>query len=359
MKIIQLSDWPINEIYKEIQNGKHIDRHNTLYGYDALLNEGFDVITVYPGKMTVLSRSINYIGRKFGYTNTFIQLRCLILTWRNRDIQAIYCHMLQFTAFLSTMRKKRFLRIPLITISHDALSEKQSNLKVWQGIDRVLTLGEKTLKLCIEKANIPERHRNYIDWGADLDFCSQYTQKERRSLDFILATGIANRDYDLLIEVFKDIPELNLRIFSSTYQPIVSLPSNVIIDNQMTRSSTNKLLPFYYNSLATVIPLKQRLDFCNGASILFESMAMKRPVIITDSKANLVDVEKEKIGFNIEFNDKKGWVDAIRYLQAHPNEAEEMGERGYKLANEKYNYMNFCNQLIVNINWLILKDINH
>jgi glycosyltransferase involved in cell wall biosynthesis len=346
MKIIQLTDYPIDNVFNEIQKGCEIERHNVLYGYDALLKEGYEVVVVCSSKRNVLSRTINFIGRLLGYTNTYIQIKCLLISFFDSDVKAIYCHMLQLTSFLSVMRKLKILKVPILTISHDILSERQSSLKVWSGIDEVLALSEKTLSLCIEKEEIPERHKNYIDWGADLDFCSRYVQEEERSLNYIVATGVANRDYDLLIEVFRELPDIDLKIFSSNYHPSISLPANITVDNEMTRTSTGKLLPFYYNAIAAVIPLKENIDFCNGSTILFEAMAMKRPIIITKSKANVLDVEKEKMGFEISFSDKDGWVKAINYLQKNPVEANEMGVRGFLLAKERYNYNNLTKKNI-------------
>lgn len=138
---------------------------------------------------------------------------------------------------------------------------------------------------------------------------------------------------------------MNLNILSSNCQFDVIQPHNVFIDKNMSRTSTSKLLPYYYHALAVAIPLKEKMDYCTGATILMESMAMHKPVIITASKANLIDVKKEKIGLEVDYGDVNGWREAILYLVEHPDELKEMGERAYHLAKTRYNYNNYCKQI--------------
>jgi glycosyltransferase involved in cell wall biosynthesis len=95
--------------------------------------------------------------------------------------------------------------------------------------------------------------------------------------------------------------------------------------------------------------LKEKLDFGNGGTVMMESMAMRRPIIITSSRANLLDVKKEKIGLEVDYGDVNGWIEAILYLKEHNDEAKEMGERAYHLAKTRYNYNNYCKQLLFEI----------
>ena len=59
-----------------------------------------------------------------------------------------------------------------------------------------------------------------------------------------------------------------------------------------------------------------------------------------------MDVEKEKIGLLVDFGDVEGWRQAIEYLKSNPDEARQMGERGFLLAQRKYNYKLFCGHLL-------------
>lgn len=177
-----------------------------------------------------------------------------------------------------------------------------------------------------------------------------YSQK------IIIGAGVANRDYDIVIKAIESINNINLIIKSSNVKIEVPLPDNVFLDTNLTRfNSTTMLLPYYYEALATVIPLKKPLDYCNRATIMCEAMAMRCPVIVTKSKANYINVAKEKIGLEVDFGDIKGWEEAIKYSIEHPDHMREMGERAYYLAKTKYNYNIFCKEILDEINNPIYK----
>ena len=133
------------------------------------------------------------------------------------------------------------------------------------------------------------------------------------------------------------------------YQLPANTSKNVLLDRSIDRNNVGKLRSYYYHSIAVGIPLQEDLDWCNGSTVLFEAMTMSKPVIMTAAKANLIDIEKEKIGISVGFGDKKGWIDAINYLKANPDEAKEMGERGFALVQKKHNYNLFCSRLLEEI----------
>ncbi len=357
MKVIQLTDLPVREIYDRIKAGEDIDRHNILYGYDALKESGWEVTDISEYKRTFLNRVINGIGFRLGYTHLVLQLKCLR---KVRQADLIYCHILQLAPFLSLMKRMGLLKTPVLAIAHDAFSEKATSFKTWKGLDKVLSFGEKTRELVLAKHVLPSQHRDYIDWGVDVDFYTNWAQKQAENprLNSIVVSGGANRDNDLMVEVFRDIPELELVICNIAYQQPADTPQNVLLDRTIDRSNVGKLRPYYYHSLAVGIPLKEDISWCNGSTVLFEAMSMSKPVIMTATKANLIDIEKEKIGITVGFGDKKGWIDAIRYLENHPEEAREMGERGYALVQKKYNYNLFCNKLLDEISRFDKKQSN-
>lgn len=352
MKIIQLSNLPIEEIYSQIKQGILIDRHNALYGYDFLISQGIEVIPITSYKRTILSKIVNRSGFLIWgqHADYYLQILAIKAAQKNK-VNAVYCHYLNFTPLISFLRRIHLFNYPLIVISHDAFSQKITTVTTWKGIDRVLTLGERTLELSKEKENLSQINCDFIDWGADLDLIDNYyfSQTEQPKLDSIIATGVANRDYNTIISAMNGIENMKLNILSSYCPFDVIQPNNVVVDKNMSRSATMKLLPHYYNALAVAIPLKEKMDYCTGATILMEAMAMHKPVIITASKANLIDVKKEKIGLEVDYGDVNGWREAILYLMEHPDEAKEMGERAYHLAKTRYNYNNYCKQLFMEI----------
>lgn len=347
MTIIQLSDLPIEEVYNKIQLKEDYERHNVLYGYDVLKESQWNILTISNYKKTFLNRVINGIGFRFGYTHLVLQLKCLKQVHK---ADLIYCHILQLTPLLSILKKIGILKIPVIAISHDAFSERATSLNKILELDKVIFFGKKTLEIAQKKNKLPKIHNDYIDWGVDMPFYTEWIKKQTLSptLTTVVASGCANRDYDLLIDVFKNIPELKLYIFGRDFKP-ENLSNNIIIDNNIDINNVGKLRLHYYNCLAVAIPLKIELDWCNGTTVLLEAMTMSKAVIMTESKANLIDIEKEGIGILVKYGDINGWQKAIKYLQTNPEIAKKMGEKGFLLASTKYNYKIFCKQLVMQV----------
>ena len=85
-----------------------------------------------------------------------------------------------------------------------------------------------------------------------------------------------------------------------------------------------------------MIPLmKDHINYCVGLTSIIEAMAMGKPIISSPNPYSPVDITKEKIGLVADSEEE--WVAAIKYMQDHPAEAEAMGQRARRLAEEYYN----------------------
>jgi glycosyltransferase involved in cell wall biosynthesis len=95
---------------------------------------------------------------------------------------------------------------------------------------------------------------------------------------------------------------------------------------------------------------------CTGLTVVFESMAMGKPIITTKNEFYSLDVEESGVGLNVDFNDKDGWINAINYMIENPELAASMGIKGKALCKEQYNYDLFCAELIQNIENIIIES---
>lgn len=208
MKIIQLSNLPIEEVYTQIKQGILLDRHDTLHGYDFLLGKGIEVIPITNYKKTVVTKIVNRLGLLFwgDHADYYLQIVAIRAAKRNK-VNVIYCPYVHITPLMSFLRRIHLIDYPLIVIAHDAFSQKTTSLTTWKGIDRILTLGERTLELSKEKENLSEINCGFIDWGADLELIDNYyfSQTEKPKLESIIASGIANRDYNTIISAMNGI----------------------------------------------------------------------------------------------------------------------------------------------------------
>jgi glycosyltransferase involved in cell wall biosynthesis len=106
----------------------------------------------------------------------------------------------------------------------------------------------------------------------------------------------------------------------------------------------------YYNCLAVAIPTTVKEKIAPfGSTVVIEAMAMGKPIISTRNDLYPFSLEKEKIGFEVDFSDVEGWKQCVNYLIEHPDETKEMGERAKFLCKKKYNYEAFAKELVEHI----------
>ena len=229
----------------------------------------------------------------------------------------------------------------------------------FKGLDKIIFIN-KTLAEESKKYKV-EGNTDYLrGWGVDHDFFEHYNKEQQAhpKLNFIYATGGAARDYNTLIEAFKNL-NFDLRItarpnFESELN--TEIPTNVKVDSSITPglTSTGKLRSEYYNSLAVALPIKQDPTFAPfGSTVFFEAMAAGKAIIATDNKAFAFDIEKAGIGILVDYYDKEGWKKAIKFLIDNPEKAKEMGEEAQRLSREIYNYITFSNEVLTHVDALV------
>jgi len=71
---------------------------------------------------------------------------------------------------------------------------------------------------------------------------------------------------------------------------------------------------------------------------LFEYMASGKPVVASNFPEMRRIIEEGRCGLLVDPTDPGDIARAVLYLLEHPQEAEEMGRRGRKLVEERYNW---------------------
>lgn len=97
--------------------------------------------------------------------------------------------------------------------------------------------------------------------------------------DFVLALGRSNRDFDILVKMWKHplLQSSRLIIISDTWNPSGELPSNVKHLNNVKGDAS---LPYISNCKVSIVTLIDP-KLCSGDTVLLNSMMMGKPVVIS------------------------------------------------------------------------------
>lgn len=111
----------------------------------------------------------------------------------------------------------------------------------------------------------------------------------------------------------------------------------------------NSLINIYHSADVVVLSSKSE----SFGKVLVEANACGKPVVSTATTGAKEIIQDGHNGFLVPIGDAEALADKILYLLDHPQEAEEMGERGRKLVYEKFGdntekIINFWRQIIKN-----------
>lgn len=148
-------------------------------------------------------------------------------------------------------------------------------------------------------------------------------------------------------------PDFSVHLFghcSFTDQDLEAIPGyHLVKDNLIFYGYTDQAKAFAYaaKSVAGLALLKPIGDYPESYTTkMFEYMVLGLPVITSNFPLYRAVVEENRCGFCIDPADPVALVESLRFLIDHPDEAEQMGERGRKAAETSYNWVSEAPKLL-------------
>lgn len=346
MKVLMVNDYPLDSYYQKWQEG--LTPSQQLWGKVELDREKeFELIILPHQKFKFL----DYVGNKLHIEHFDQQIRALLI---KNEIDVIYAPFAAATTkFLLILKYFGIIKIPIVAMIHyPLLGSNSSNKfiksfgkKLMKGFDRMLFISENIKTDNINSFSLtPEEYEKrfvHLNWGAETAFYDKNLPSVNvEKSDYFISSGQTDRDFDTLIEAFRGLNS-KLKIFAKPdYKPkTTDIPPNVEIN---TRSiSSKEIIELYKNSIAVLICFKMRQKSTLGLTVLFDSMAIGKPVIMTENPYVDVDVEKEGIGFSVAEGDVQAWKQKLKKLIDNPEMVETMGNKSFELHKTKYNMDNF------------------
>ncbi|MEB3293013.1 MAG: hypothetical protein VKJ24_07620 [Synechococcales bacterium] len=365
MKILFVMHYNIEQEWHYWQTSQNLTMPtHILWGLTHLSNHELEVDLLPYEKYPILKK----IGTKLKLGNLDHQLRA-VLCQGNYDL--VYCSGPTDTVFLSLLRHLGILRKPLVVklerpFRDTTINRLLAKILVY-GHDKVLCLSQRLYDQLRNDYQIPEEMLGTLEWGPHL---SSYEKNIDLSTDnltaedltaksqensFWISTGGENRDYNTLVSAFQGI-NFPLRVYctGNSAPDAAKVPPHVSVfySDRLEKKTVTfpQMLELYRRAYAIAIPLDippHRASYSNsyGLTSLLDALAMGKATLMTRNQQVDIDIEKEKIGFWLDYQDVVGWQQAISYLMAHPEEVQEMGDRAYYLAQNKYNLENYSAQL--------------
>ena len=151
--------------------------------------------------------------------------------------------------------------------------------------------------------------------------------------NFSLAIGRSNRDYDFLIDAWKQMPEENkLLIVSDEYKTNEKLPKNIILRNDI---NGNKQFPYIINCNLMIIPIADG-DICSGDTVLLKAMSFYKTVVVTEpSTLSEMYIENGKNGIAVR-KEKKTFIECINKILKSEEKKLNISRMARKSYLEKF-----------------------
>lgn len=356
IKVLQPSDYSFDRIIEAKAQGKEAFIVS-LFGYEYLSQEKeLDITVIYPDRNKRITKILTKLFKLEG-RNFLLQLKTIKLSSK---FDVVYYATDRHPYLIALARLFGFCKCPILMVSHFTYNPRtvKSIVKrlilrierffVYRGIDRIVFASQNVLDLAKEKCKIPKRHWTNAGWGADLDYFSKEEKFKKPFEDYYFAAGSANRDYHTLIEAFRQMPDkyLIISISPANLKNEYPLPENVKVFDY-TKYGIDvyvHLRDLYQDSLAVLIPVMKENHVPNGASVLVEALACGKAIFATDLPSNFIEIEKERIGKVAQIHDAKDWIRIINDTTYY--DLKCMGEKARMIAETRYNYKLFANNII-------------
>lgn len=300
MRILYIGTPHTYQLYKEGKNPSH-----WLYGAVEMEKEGHQVI--WEKETSSLLNDIKLV-HKYNPDLIFIP---------NLNIRN---HLL-----LLCFKRIGLIKKPIIAyLHHTPKSGKVSILYSFllKALNHCFFLSAKTMEETIQGGYLSKEKCSEPGWGPDMDF---YNRVEKSDGNYFISTGKENRDFDLLIEVFKET-KAPLKIitaqshagnnYTNLKEKCAAISNIEVIITENSGDVYPMMVKEMANAKALVCPLRQdQLNYCVGLSTIVDAEGLNKPLIITYNSYH--SNERTKI-FNVVTN-KQDWLHAITLLK-QPNQ---------------------------------------
>ena len=351
-KILLINSYSFDKIYQEWKDNKSPGHY--LFGkIDLDKYEDFQVDILPFEKYPFL----NKIGKLIKINFLDQQLRVLFVLHKYDLIYAPFP--IDNTRLLTILKYLGLMKTPIVALGHQNLYIPPSKGQK-HGFKKTLLMQYEKIaffsKALLEKTKndleltdeIASKKFTHVSWGAEKAF---YDKREKalpsENSNFVICAGTTDRDFQLIIEVFRSIDfPLEIYCTPTTRPDVVDLPSHISINSDFIPYAD--LVERYRKARMILIPIKKdTIDSGRtlGLTVLLDALAIGKPVAMTFNK--FVDINPGDCGFGVSIHGHEVdvWKKELSNMIFDNQNLDTMGENARNLFEEKYNSTIFGEEL--------------
>lgn len=266
-----------------------------------------------------------------------------ILTCRE-NFDAVYATHYRGIELIVLLRALGLFRKPIVIWHHQPIITPKSLWREWlgrlfyRGFDHMFFFSQKLIDDSLKSVKARPERMHLGHWGMD----PVESDHENKGIDFI-STGKEMRDMPTLINAFNYVGA-NLELYISRKNGDIDYDKvfrGLEIKGNIHLHFPEKLMPYEISLKVAdadcVVICCQETKYTVGLTTVVEALALGKPIICSRNPQIPINFEKEGCGISVPYYNIDGWIDAVRYIQTHPEEARRMGERGKELARTTFN----------------------
>jgi glycosyltransferase involved in cell wall biosynthesis len=190
--------------------------------------------------------------------------------------------------------------------------------------------------ILVRGCGVPAKEVHPIHVGLDLELWKstpRSVELRQPRLQILFVGGdFVRKGGDVLLEVFKTRFQDTADLHLVTKQAPKDLPEHVLVYNDFSPNDP-RLTALYAASDVLVIPTTADLG---PLWVFLEAMAMRLPIIATDTGASTEAVRDGETGWVIKPNDPESLTRALHALLDNPGLRRQMGENGRALIEQRF-----------------------
>lgn len=196
-------------------------------------------------------------------------------------------------------------------------------------VDRFVVFSTFERKLYSERFHIPAEKIDMIHWGVQAP--AEDSRPPLVSRDYICAVGSQGRDYALLLDAMKRVPDIQLALVANRENIAgLTIPENVQLFTNIPREDCSNIIR---HSRFMVLPLLHSEVPC-GHVTLVTAMYLAKAILATQSAGVTDYVHSGITGKFTPPGDAASLAENIERLWKSPTETDAMGKAGRDFALE-------------------------